>query len=742
MIRLDDIALTTGAANYVADLPFAGLHAVFVRSSIAHGVIESIDVTGALEVDGVVAVETAATLGLGPFEHVSGLDPRQQSHPLAIDKVRHVGEAVAVVLAESESIALDAAELVIVEIEDREAINAPGADAPLLYDDAGTNEVHTLDAESDLDPVSDADLVVELTVANPRVASATMENDGIIATPDGAGSLDVWCTSQGVHAIRDGLCRALGQPLETMRVRSPAVGGGFGGRATAPVEFAVVCRLATRFGRPVRWLQTRSENLTGMPQGRGIHCTMRLGVDHDGRLLGLDVDAVADAGSTAHMGGLLMVSARRQAVGLYRLPRLRWQGRAWLTSTTPVGAYRGAGQPEANHARERVLDVAARRLGIDPIELRRRNLLRADELPATQPGGVTYDDADPVGALDRAVELAGVEEWRIAQAERRRQGSSRELGIGVACYAQTSGRGTPQDSAILQIDADGRVRLGCASPSHGQSHATTWRSLIEDRLGIAPEMIEIVDADTEAVADGQSTGGSRATQLLGSIIAGTCDDVIAAARGLAADRLEADPADLVIVPAGYGHGAGLAVSGVPTRRITWAEAAAESTNHCLESARSESVEGEAHPYGTHVSIVEVDTDTGGISLLAHTALDDCGVVLQPTFVAGQQHGGSVAGVAQALFETVSFDGYGNPEAATFLTYLLPAASELPSIDAHTMSTPTGRNRLGTRGIGENGCNGATAAAHNAVMDALSPHGVDHIDLPLTPQRVWEAITGP
>ncbi len=741
MIRLDDIALTTGASDYLADLPFDGLHAVFVRSSVAHGVIETIDVADALALDGVIAVETAETLGLGPFEHVGGLDPRQRSHPLASGRVRHVGEAVAVILTESESIAQDALELVVVEIDDLAAIVEPGPDAPLLYGDSGTNQAHRLDAEGEDDPVAGADLVVELTVANQRVASATMENDGIIATPDASGGLDVWCTSQGVHAIRSGLCRSLGRSPDTMRVRSPAVGGGFGGRATAPVEFAVVCQLAIRTGKPVRWLQTRWENLTGMPQGRGIQAAMRLGLDADGRLLGFDVEALADTGSTTHMAGLLMVSARRQAAGLYRLPHVRWQGRAMLTTTTPVGAYRGAGQPEANHARERIIDVAARRAGIDPIDFRRRNLLRADELPATQPGGVTYDDADPVGALDQAVDLADVARWRSEQADRRRQGSTRELGIGVACYAQTSGRGTPADSAVLRIDADGRVFLGCASPSHGQSHATTWRALIEERLGVAPEMIQIIDADTEAVADGQSTGGSRATQVLGSIITNACADMVASARIIAADRLEASPADLVVVPAGYGRGAGLSVAGVPTSRITWAEAAEESTSHCLESTRSESVAGEAHPYGTHVSVVEVDVDTGRIDLLAHTALDDCGTVLQPTFVAGQQHGGSAAGIAQALFESVSFDEYGNPEASTFLTYLLPGPTELPSITAHTISTPTARNALGTRGIGENGCNGATAAVHNAVIDALTPYGIEHIDLPLTPQRVWRAIAG-
>jgi len=410
-----------------------------------------------------------------------------------------------------------------------------------------------------------------------------------------------------------------------------------------------------------------------------------------------------------------------------------------LTTTTPVGAYRGAGQPEANHARERIIDVAARRVGLDPIEFRRRNLLRPDELPIEQPGGVVYDDADPIAVLDRAVEAARIDHWRAEQHDRRATGSTHELGICVACYAQTSGRGAEAGSAVIRVDAGGRVTVACGSPSHGQSHATTWRSLVCDRLGVEQSMIDVVDADTAAVADGFTTGGSRATQAIGSVIAAACDDLVDAARDRAADRLEVAPADLVVAEAGFGRGAGLAVAGVPTQRLTWAEAAAESTNHCLEAARSEPTAGEAHPYGTHVSIVEVDTETGHIDLLAHTAVDDCGVVLQPGFVAGQQHGGSVAGIGQALFECVSFDGHGNPETSTLLFYLLPSAAELPAIDVHTMSTPTARNTLGTRGIGENGCNGATASVHNAVLDALTSFDVEHIDLPLTPERVWAAI---
>ena len=737
-MRREDRDLLTGATRYVADIPFEGLHAAFVRSFEPHGRIVDIDTRAAQDVPGVVAVETATTLALGPFPHMAALDARHARHPLAAGVVRHVGEPMAVVVADDARIAADAVELVAADIEPLPPVVEPGSEAPLLYEASGTNQTAAIEHD-DADPLVGADSVIELDVANPRVASAPIENDGIVVTPGPDGELDVVCTSQGVHSVRDDLAAALGLDPARLRVRSPAVGGAFGGRVSPPAEFVVVVALALRHRRPVRWIQTRTENLTAMPQGRGVRSRVRLGLTTGGDLAGLDVDVVADAGATAHMGALLPVSMRRQMTGLYRIPRLGWRSRSMLTTTTPVGAYRGAGQPEANHARERIIDVAARRLGTDPIEFRRRHLLRPDELPAEQPGGVLYDDADPVATLDRAVELAEVARWRAEQRERVVADDRHRLGIGVACYAQTSGRGRPPGTASLRIDADGSVTLACGRASHGQSHAETWRSLISQRLGIDADLITVIDADTAAVGHGGTTGGSAASQVLGSAIDGACHDLVDAACEIAAERFEVAPADLVVAPAGFGHGAGLAVAGVPTKRVTWAELADERPNHCLDALRSGSAEGEAHPYGTHVSVTEVDTETGAIRLLAHTAVDDCGIVLQPRFVEGQQHGGSAAGIGQALLECVSFDDAGLPETASLLFYLLPTATDLPSIDAHTMSTPTARNALGTRGIGENGCNGATASVHNAVVDALAPYGIEHLDLPLTPERVWRAV---
>ncbi|MDH4146003.1 MAG: xanthine dehydrogenase family protein molybdopterin-binding subunit, partial [Acidimicrobiia bacterium] len=528
--RLEDPPLLRGAVRFLADLdlPDGTLHAHFVRSDVASGRLVSLDLDAARAAPGVHAVLDATTLGVAPYRHFTELADMAQE-PLVSGAVRHVGEAVALILADSVAAAADAADLVVAELDPLPVVVDPGGalDAAALHANVGSNLVYELDPDAGEDPLAGAHQVVEVVVENQRVASAPLENDGILAVPGRAAAgggtatahprLDVWCTAQGVHPLRDELARGLGVDPSTIRVRAAAVGGGFGGRASLQVDFLAVAAAAIQLGRPVRWIAARGENLTGMPHGRGYRTLVRLGLDADGRPIGLDCDALVDAGSVAHMNALLMVSARRQAVGLYRIDRLRWRGRAVLTNTTPVGAYRGAGQPEANHARERVLDVAARRLGSDPIEYRLEHLLGAEELPRTQPGGVDYDSADPRRALERAVEVAGVERWRVEQARRRAARDPRRIGIGVGCYAQTSGRGQPVDAARVEVDGEGRVTIYSGSASHGQGHRSTLAGLVADRLGVDAALVALVDADTDAVADALSTGGSRASQVLASV---------------------------------------------------------------------------------------------------------------------------------------------------------------------------------------------------------------------------------
>ncbi|MDA3039090.1 MAG: xanthine dehydrogenase family protein molybdopterin-binding subunit, partial [Actinomycetota bacterium] len=638
MSRLEDPALLTGSERFLADLsiPEGCLHAAFVRSPMAHACVGAISTTVAAGAVGVVAVETAATLGLGPFVLFGSLPSALTHRPIVDDLVRQVGDPVAMVLADSPSAAADAVDLVEVDFEPLEPIvrASHSAAAKPLYQGHDNAVFAQADGGPDpLDGVAGPALVVEMDVVNHRVASCPIEADGILVVPDPDGGLDVWCTSQGVQDIRDQLLAGLADDRVAgrLRVRSPAVGGGFGGRATAPPEFVAVARAALLHRRPVHWVQSRYENLLGMAQGRDYQTSMRVAVDPDGVIRGMDVDVLADAGSWAHMSGLLLTSARRQVPGMYRVPAYRFAARAVLTNTPPVGAYRGAGQPEANHARERVLDVAARRLGIDPIELRVKNLPAASEFPFASAGGFSYDAAAPVEVL-RATTLADVDGWRVKQATRRAAGDLWQLGIGVAVYAQTSGRGAPSDSAIVTVRADGSVLVACASPSHGQGHRTTWAALVSKRLGVEAADVQVVDADTALVDRGQSTGGSRSTQVAASALVNACGDILDVGRVEAAQRLEAAPADLVVVSAGFGLQAGLAVAGVPTRRVTWSELAGSQPSSCLEATRYESVPDAAYPYGTHVSVVEVDPETGFVRLLAHTAVDDCGVVLQPQLV--------------------------------------------------------------------------------------------------------------
>jgi len=750
--RLEDRELLRGRARFLADLdlPSGTLHAQFVRSDVASGQILSLDLAGVRAAPGVVAAYDAQGLGVAPYHHFPTL-PAMTQEPLIGDRVRHVGEAVALIVAETREAGVDAADHVGLEIEpDRPVVDPRLAlGAPPIHASVGTNLVAELDLEwGPPHPLEDADRVFELTVINQRVASSPLECDGILVIPE-QDRLDVWCTAQGVHPMRRELARGLDIDPENIRLRCAAVGGGFGGRGSLLVEYLAVAAAARRLARPVLWVGSRFENLTGMSQGRGHTTVIRLGVDRDGRPTGLDCDAVVDAGSVAHMNALLMISAARQAVGLYRIPALHWRGRAVLTNTTPVGAYRGAGQPEANHARERLIDIVAQGLGRDPIEYRLEHLLADDELPADQPGGVSYDSGRPRLALEMAVERAAVDRWREVQGQRVASGDPRRIGIGVACYAQTSGRGEPADNAMVRVAGDGSVDVYCGSASHGQAHRTVLAGIVSDRLGVAAEDVRVTDADTDAVPDGLSTGGSRASQVLASVVAGTCDDVLDLARRLAARVLEADERDLVAAPAGYGRSAGLAVAGVPTRRVGWPELARlaetelvgqeDAAPGCLEAARAESVAGASHPYGAYVTVVEVDTETGAAQLLAHTSVDDCGVALAPALVAGQQHGGTVAGLSQVFWEHAGHDEDGNPTGSSFLGYLLPAASELCGIDVANVATRTERNPLGTRGIGENGCNGAIASGHNAVLDALADLGVEHLDLPLTPEKIWRAV---
>jgi len=763
--RREDPALLTGAARYVADLPLEGTLSVrFVRSQAAAGAIRRLDTTDAAAAPGVVGVFTAADLALpdlppGPAPRPAAGVPALGRPCLARAEVRFVGEALAVVVATSEAAAADAAELVVVEIDDRppvlEPLGAAELGSPLVDPALGTNVVVDLPAAiGAAEALEGAEIVVRATFRNQRVAPVPLEPNGALAAPGAAGGVDVWASTQSPFGVRAVVASSLGLDPVDVRVVAPAVGGGFGAKGGAYPEVVVVAALARRLGRPVRWAETRSENLVAMTHGRGQVQEVALGARRDGTLVGLAARTVTDCGAYAWRGGIATMTARLMAAGPYRLERVSLHTQAVLTNTTPTGPYRGAGRPEATAMLERAMDLLAAELGLDPAELRRRNLLSPAELPHDTPTGASYDSGDYPGALALALETSGYDALRAEQAARLAARAtpasgaatpldgkaprveahgSRLLGIGIASFVEVSGSGWEYGG--VSVEPDGTVTVRSGSAPHGQGHETVLAQVTADVLGVDPETVRVVHSDTAAVARGIGTFGSRSGQLAGSAVHVAAVTVLERAKRLAADALEAAVEDLEAGPAG------ITVAGTPTRGLRWAELAALAAEDGAELAAAGDFTQEqgTYPYGTHVAVVEVDAETGGVTLQRLVAADDCGRVLNPLVVEGQVHGGLAQGIAQALYEAVAYDSAGNPLTTSLAEYAMPAATELPSYELASLAVPTPRNPLGARGIGESGTIGATAAVQNAVIDALRPLGIRHLDMPLTPERVWTAI---
>ena len=714
MRRLEDPALLRGQSIFLADISAPDtLHASFVRSTLPSGRLVSIETAAATAAPGVVAVWTAHDLDLPPFMSFPKLGEEWARPLLAAETVEHVGDPVAVVAAETVEQALDAAELVVVEIDTTE---------PVLDARASTVEVGCRPAPHDDDVFASADVVVSTPIANQKVASVPLENSGILVKPTDHG-LDVYCTSQGSHGVRDEMARALGLDASAIRVRTPAVGGGFGGRGTAPLEFHVVAAIALSCGRPMRWIESRSENFVVMPHGRGHDRDMTLAATAAGRFVAVRSHAIADTGAYAHMAAGIAPGSARFAPGAYDIAHVESSYSTVITNTTWVGAYRGAGQPEAIAAIERLVDMCAAELDVDPVELRRRNLATPPHRTAT---GFTYDSGDYRARLAEALDLVDEPKVRAEQARRREAGEQRALGLGVASYVQITARGDA-DVGAVDVRDDGSVTLRVGSASHGQGHRTAFALIVADVLGVQPDVVQLVASDTDATATGLGTGGSRSLQLVGSALHEAAKIVLAEARDRAAELLEAPADDIVVADSG------LTVTGVPAATVPWSELAP------LSAQVDFAPEAPNHPNGTHISIVEVDTETGAVTVLEHVAVDDCGRVIDAPSVEGQQHGGSAAGISQAVFEGIVYSDDGVPLTTNLLDYGLPSAAEFPMFTTATADETTDANPLGARGIGENGAIAATPAVQNAVVDAVAHLGVRHIDLPLTPERVWTAI---
>jgi carbon-monoxide dehydrogenase large subunit len=739
VVRREDPALLTVGGTYVDDIAHDGAaHVVYVRSTLAHGRITGIDTNDAKAAPGVLTVVTGADLDLPELVPIIMVDQHMTRPLLAKGTVRFVGEPIAAVVAESRAAAVDAAELVVVELEPLRPLTDPvealGSDVH-LFPAVGSNVAMAIPYRGEPLSFDDCDVVVTATMVNQRLAPAPIEARNAVAWwEDDRLIVEIGC--QGAHPIQAAFAQLYSMEPEMVRVICPDVGGGFGAKSQAGPESLLLAELSRRVGCPVRWSETRSENLVAMGHGRGQVQTATLGGTHDGRLLAYRIEVLQDGGGYPHMGAILPFATRIMASGVYDIPGIQFSSRSVATTTTPTGAYRGAGRPEATAALERIVDVFAAEAGLDPAEVRRRNLVDADRFPFTTPTGTVYDSGDYAGALDRALAAAGYEELRAEQARRRDAGERHLLGIGLACYVEITGvMGGPEYGSV-ELLADGGARVVTGSTPYGQGHVTAWSMLVNDRTGIPMDRVEVVYGDTDLVPSSEVTGGSRSLQIAGSAVHDAAGKLVEMATDRAAELLEASPLDIVLdAEAGCFH-----VVGSPAVSVGWADVGAGLGDEVLLAVSDFSAPGPTFPFGAHVAVVEIDADTGRVELLRLVACDDAGIILNPLLVDGQVHGGLAQGAAQALFEQVVYDADGNPLTTTFADYSIPSAAELPSFERVPMETPTPMNPLGAKGIGESGTIGATPAVQNAVIDAMAHLGVRHLDLPVTPERVWRALT--
>jgi carbon-monoxide dehydrogenase large subunit len=733
VLRTEDPRLLTEGGVYVDDLRVPEMtgaaFATFVRSPIAHALITGIDAGAAREQPGVVAVITAADL---PTADGPTAEPL-----LAADRVRFVGEPVALVLTDARYQGEDAAELVSVEYEPLTAL--PGTDAALTDDvllfPASESNIVKSGTSGSCDDASFAhcDVVIERTVVNQRLAPVPLEGRAAAASWAG-GRLTVWCSTQNAQIARDTIASRLGLDSGTIRVIAPDVGGGFGAKVGVDRDVIAVAAAAHRTGRPVRWSETRSENLLCMVHGRAQQHSYKIGGTRDGEVLAYRLDIVQDCGGYPRFGASQPGLTMLMASGVYDIPHVGAAYRSVVTNTTPVAAYRGAGRPEATAAIERAMDDFAAEIGMDPAEVRRRNLVAPEKFPFTTPTGAVYDTGEYAAALDKVLAAADYAGLRGEQARRRDRGDTVQLGVGVSCYVEITAGDGGSETARLVVHDDGSATVYTGSSPHGQGHATAWAMLVQDEMGIPMDRVTVIHGDTDAIPVAVGTFGSRSLQLGGTAVYQAAGEVRDKARRVAAGMIEASEADLEL------QGGTWQVRGDPASGLSWAQVA----RHAGPDGLSADVEFKASqptfPFGAHVSVVEVDVETGKVTMLRHVSVDDAGNIVNPVLAEGQRHGGIAQGAAQALLEEVRYDGDGNPLTSTLADYAAITADVLPSFELVTMETPTTVNPLGVKGIGEAGTIGSTPAVQNAVIDAVSYLGVRHIDMPASPERVWAAIS--
>jgi len=752
VLRKEDPKFLTTGGQYVDDLldePMlvGAWYVTYVRSSVAHGTITNIDTSGALAQPGVIAVLTAADLELQPVP--SPFNPAVARGLLAIDKVRYVGEPIAAVITEQANQGEDAAEAVIVDYDVLPALvdmEAAMTSSTLLYEGAGSNVVFDTTAlgmpeNTGASFFEGCEVQVTGRFVNQRVAPCPLEVRGsAVAWVD--GRLHQWLSTQGAQGAKDTIVATNGVDASAVKVITPDVGGGFGAKISCYAEEALLGVLSKRVGRPLRWRETRTESMMSLGHGRAQVQYVTIGGTRDGKVTHYQMHVIQDSGSFAEMGTILApFMTRPMASAVYDIPNIECRTTSVVTNTALTTAYRGAGRPEATAAAERAMDLFALEIGMDPADLRRKNLIAKFSEPHTTAIGQAYDVGDYEGSLDKALAVAGYADLRKEQAERRARGDVKQLGIGVSVYVEITG-GVPPfgEHAKIEVLDSGRAVVYTGTSPHGQGHVTSWSMLAHEQTGIPMDQIDVVWGDTDLVPAGAGTMGSRSLQQGGAAVWNAAGELVDKARKLAAKLLEADDADIVLdKDRGAFH-----VSGTPSIMKTWAELAVAARADAdlpegLEHATFFQASGATFPFGAHVAVVEVDTETGQVKHLRHIACDDAGRVLNPMLLEGQIHGGVAQGTAQALLEEVRYDSDGNPITSNLADYAFISAAELPSVEVVHMETPTFINPLGAKGIGESGTIGSTPAVQSAVIDAVSHLGVKHIDMPATAERVWTAI---
>lgn len=756
--RKEDPRLITGTSQYVADVTLPGLqHVAFVRSPHAHARVRGIDASGALRRPGVVSVITGrdimkhcapipiATVSAEGGGEGSGAIGRRH-YPLSVDRVRYVGEPVAAVLAASADTAVDGAAEVQVDWEPLPAVGDPFAamadGAPRLFDDAPKNIEHTQAIKAG-DPdaaFAKAHKIVRQRMNSQRLSGVPLEPRAVVAAPDPAtGGLVVWATHQAPHVLRGGLAAALQMPQNEIRVIAPEVGGGFGVKFGTYAEDVTVSLLARLRRVPVRWAETRVEHMTSTTHGRAQVTNLEAAVDADGRITALRMHVVADVGAYPIFTFIPDLTLM-MGVGVYRVENVDLRNTCVFTNTTSVAAYRGAGRPEAAYYLERLVDCVAAELGKAPEEIRRRNFIPPGAFPYAAPTGQKYDSGEYDRALSRALEISRYSALRAEQRQRLDGGDRKLLGIGMACYVEMCGFG-PYESAMIRVEPSGTVTAFTGTSPHGQGHETTFAQIVADHLGVDFDQVVVRHGDTSTTPMGFGTGGSRSLVVGGSAMIGAAGKVQEKARRIAAHMLEAAFEDMVLADGRYQ------VKGLPSRSLTLAGIAERAYGEGLPPGMEPGLEATeyfrppqlVYPFGAHVAVVEVDRETGRVEVRDYVSVDDCGTRISPLLVDGQVHGGIAQGVAQAILEEMVYDKDGQLVTGTLMDYALPHAADLPFFVTDQTVTVTPFNPLGAKGIGEAATIGSTPAVVNAVVDALRPFGVRHLDMPLRPERVWRAI---